>query len=107
MNVCAQYKRTVLFVVALAIMPLVFGHALHCLVPCTSGFDNGSHQKTPLPEKGPCAVCKLLAMPRDIGPLVVGNDVLDLIEHCEPEPVCVFAALYRPFEPGRAPPTLA
>jgi len=107
MNVCAKYKRTALFVIALAITPLVCGHAFHCLIPCTSGLGNGSNQKTPLPEKGPCAVCKLIAMPRNIVPPVVWNDVLDHVEHCEPKPVFIFVALYRSFEPGRAPPTVS
>ena len=91
--------------VALAIMPLLFGHAFHCLIPCTSGFYN-SNTSPPL-ETGPCAVCKFLAMPRDIAQHVAWHCVIDLVERREPEPVRQFIALYRPFEPGRAPPTIS
>jgi len=107
MDACLKYKRTVIFVVALAIMPLVCGHAFHFLIPCTGDLYRSKSHKTSLPaERGPCAVCKLLAMPRDIALNAAWDCVLDLIERREPEPVRLCVLLYRPFEPGRAPPVL-
>ena len=107
MKICVQYKWTVLVMVALAITPLLFGHAFHCLIPCTNDFYCGNGRNTLPPEKGPCPVCKLIAMPRDIACHVVCDCILDRVELLEPESASLFVALYCPFEPGRAPPTVA
>ena len=99
-----EHKWVVLFVVALAIMPLLCGHAFHCLIPCTADVCRGNDHQT---ENVPCPVCNFLAMPCDVAPPVAYDCVLDLIEHREPEPVRLCVLLYRPFEPGRAPPTVS
>ena len=104
--------------VALAIMPLLFGNAFHYLVPDAHGFlhssehlpccsheEKSENNSLPTPEDA-CLVCDFLAMPLDVARLVAWNCVLDLVEHHESEPVQVFVVLYRPFEPGRAPPTV-
>ena len=88
--------------VALVIMPLLFGHTLHCLIPCTSDFYNSNTSET-----APCAVCKFLSLPRDIAQHVAWHCVFDLVERREPEPVRQFIVLYRSFEPGRAPPIIS
>ena len=107
MKLRIQHKRVFFFVVALAVTPLLFGHAFHCLIPCTTGFYRNTDQNTPPTEKVPCAVCQFLATPCDVVPPVVCDGILDLIEHREPEPVRLCVLLYRPFEPGRAPPTVS
>ena len=109
-------KRTVLFLAALAVVPLLFGSAFHILVPgLHNSFHNNEHplccshdgksQSNSLltPEES-CLVCEFLAMPCNVVPAVVGHCVLDLVECRVPEPVRAFVVLYRPFEPGRAPP---
>ena len=118
MNCGVLYKRTVLFVIALAVMPLLFGNAFHCLVPgAHASHHNGEHpaccahdgangsDSLPTPEDS-CLVCDFLAMPGNVAPAVDGHCVLDLVERHEPEPVRLFVVLYCPFEPGRAPPTV-
>ena len=120
MNCGILYKRTVLFVIVLATMPLLFGNAFHLLVPSAhvSSRDDGQQSaccahdgpnesdSLPTPEDS-CLVCDFLAMPGNVAPAVDSHCVLDLVERHEPEPVRLFVVLYRPFEPGRAPPTVA
>ena len=117
MSFSVTYKRTVLFVIALAIIPLLFGNAFHYLFPgshvsdggatsCCAHDEENDHDSLPTPEES-CLVCDFLAMPCDVVPVVTGNCILDLVERRESEPVQVSVVLYRPFEPGRAPPTLS
>ena len=116
MDSIVEDKRVILFMVALVIMPLLFGNALHRLIPCVDEHlprssccsHNTEHEdaSTPAPEES-CFICDFLAMPRDVAPTVIQDCVLDLVEHREPELVRVFVVLYRSFEPGRAPPTVS
>jgi len=119
MNYGLLHKRTVLFVIVLAVMPLAFGNAFHLLLPDTHGSLYGNvhppccshdgkneNNSLPAPEKS-CLVCDFLAMPCDVVPAVAEHCVLDLVERRKPEPARAFVVLYRPFEPGRAPPTVA
>ena len=111
-------KRIALSMIALAIMPLLFGSAVHCLAPCVDEHPprptccshnterQTEHEDTSVPQES-CFVCDFLAMPRDATPTVAMDCVLDLVERREPEPVRMFVVLYRSFEPGRAPPTLS
>ena len=113
-----KYKWAVRFVIALAIMPILLGNTFHCLVPGTHGSHssggpfsccshNAEHESHSLPTtEDSCSICDFLAMPSDVTRPVAWDCVLDLVERREPEPVQAFVVLYRPFEPGRAPPTV-
>lgn len=103
MDFSLKNKRTVLFVVVLAIMPILLGEALHCLIPCTAG----SFQSASLAGRAPCPVCNFLAMPRDIVLYVTWDCISEHVERCEPEPVRLFVSVYRSFKTGRAPPVVS
>ena len=103
-------KRALLFVIVLAIMPLLFGNALHPLIlgaadhgPCCS-HDEEHENTSPSTSEDSCFVCHFLAMPSDVTCPVTWDCVLDLVERHQPEPVRPVVDLYRQFQPGRSPP---
>ena len=117
MSSAIKYKWTVRFVIVLAIMPVLFGNAFHCLTPGTHGSHSSGepsaycshgeeHENETSTPQNSCSTCDFLAMPCDVVPTVTEHCILDLVERHEPEPVQAFVILYRPFEPGRAPPTV-
>jgi len=110
-----KYKWIVFLMTISAVVPLVIGNAFH-VIPCLSESHASDHccshgkeheSDTQSPPEESCSICNVLAMPRDVVPSVALDCLLDLVEHRESEPVRLFVVLYRPFEPGRAPPTLA
>ncbi len=116
-----KHKWAVRVVVVLAIMPLLFENAFHCLLPCTDEVshccaghahlpcdsDNAGHESgEPAPSSHSCPVCDFVATPCDVACTFTWHCVPGLVECHEPEPVHSFVVLYRPFEPGRAPPAV-
>jgi len=118
-------KQAVLFAVALAILPLLFGNAFHQRIPhsypvrfnndrsscCTHVLADDQEQPQesesdkPASSENPCPVCEFLSMACDVASTAVNILIFHHVEQRESQPVCPYVVLYRPFEPGRAPPT--
>ncbi len=119
MRFVVRYRQISLYVIVLAIMPLLFGHALHFLMPHEKGCsrfsarfarsqghsDQEKHESDSAPASDhSCPVCDFLLMLRVATSSVEWECSFNLIARHESDSCRLFVALYRPFVPGRSPP---